>query len=122
MSVMYPTWGSPKTIDQIRADASVTKLHPRMRERVLQLIVASNGAVGLGVGFRSEDEQRQLFLSRYVVDAHGPVQFDGKRWVTPTPPRPAVRCTSSGWPSTWPATMRGSWRTAHGSRSSTSPS
>ena len=80
MSVMYPSWGSPKTIDQIKGDTSFKQLHPKMQERVLQLIEASKGAVGLGVGFRSEGEQRQLFLSRYVVDAGGPVQFDGKRW------------------------------------------
>ncbi len=80
MSVMYPSWGSPKTIDQIRSDSSFKRLHPTMQDRVIELIQASKGAVGLGVGFRSEDEQRQLFLSRYVVDPHGPVQHDGKRW------------------------------------------
>jgi hypothetical protein len=80
MSVMYPSWGSPKTIDQIRGDASFKQLHPTMQDRVIELIEASKGAVGLGVGFRSEDEQRRLFLSRYVVDPHGPVQHDGKRW------------------------------------------
>jgi hypothetical protein len=77
---MYPTWGSPKTIDQIRGDASFKQLHPTMQDRVIELIKASKGAVGLGVGFRSEDEQRQLFLSRYLVDSNGPVQYDGKRW------------------------------------------
>src|SRR5262245_12928542 len=85
MSVMYPSWGNPKTIDQIRADASFTQLHGEMQERVLKLIEASKGAVGLGVGFRSEAEQRQLFLSRYVVDPNGSRQWDGKRWSKKNP-------------------------------------
>jgi Putative peptidoglycan binding domain/D-alanyl-D-alanine carboxypeptidase len=80
MSVMYPSWGQPQTIDQIRAASSFKQLHPTMQDRVLRLITASNGAVGLGVGFRSEGEQRQLFLSRYVVDPSGSVEWDGKRW------------------------------------------
>ena len=80
MSVMYPSWGNPQTIDQIRAASSFKQLHPTMQDRVLQLITASNGAVGLGQGFRSEDQQRELFLSRYVVDPSGPVEWDGKRW------------------------------------------
>jgi hypothetical protein len=80
MSVMYPSWGDPQTIDQIRAESDFKQLHPTMQQRVLDLIRASNGAVGLGVGFRSESEQRQLFLSRYVVDSSGSVEWDGKRW------------------------------------------
>jgi Putative peptidoglycan binding domain/D-alanyl-D-alanine carboxypeptidase len=80
MSVMYPSWGDPQTIDQIRAESDFKQLHPTMQQRVLDLIRGSNGAVGLGVGFRSEAEQRQLFLSRYVVDPSGPVEWDGKRW------------------------------------------
>lgn len=80
MSVMYPSWGDPQTIDQIRGESDFKQLHPTMQQRVLDLIRASNGAVGLGVGFRSEAEQRQLFLSRYVVDPSGPVEWDGKRW------------------------------------------
>jgi hypothetical protein len=80
MSVMYPSWGNPQTIDQIRAESNFKQLHPTMQDRVIRLITASNGAVGLGVGFRSEEEQRQLFLSRYVVDPSGSVEWDGKRW------------------------------------------
>jgi hypothetical protein len=77
---MYPSWGQPQTIDQIRAESNFKQLHPTMQDRVIRLITASNGAVGLGVGFRSEEEQRQLFLSRYVVDPGGSVEWDGKRW------------------------------------------
>jgi hypothetical protein len=85
MSVMYPSWGSPKTIDQIRADDSFKKLHAEMQDRVRRLIEASKGAVGLGVGFRSEAEQRELFLSRYVVDPNGSRQWDGRRWSKKNP-------------------------------------
>ena len=80
MSVNYPSWGHPQTIDQISAESDFKQLHPTMQQRVLDLIKASNGAVGLGGGFRSETEQRQLFLSRYIVDQRGPVKWDGKRW------------------------------------------
>ena len=81
MASMYPSWrGRPQTIDQICAEASFQRLHATMQARIRELIEASDGKVGLGVGFRSEADQRAMFLSRYVVDPHGPVQFDGKRW------------------------------------------
>ena len=76
----FPSWGKAESLDQIRARSTFKKLHPWMQERTLQLIEASGGKVDLGQGFRSESDQREMFLSRYVVDAAGPVQWDGKRW------------------------------------------
>jgi Putative peptidoglycan binding domain/D-alanyl-D-alanine carboxypeptidase len=81
MAITYPAWGPKRqTIDQLCAQANFQKLHPTMQARTRELIEASEGKVGLGVGFRSEAQQRAMFLSRYVVDPHGPVQFEGKRW------------------------------------------
>lgn len=81
MASVYPSWGKkPLTIDQICAQASFQRLHATMQARTRELIEASDGKVGLGVGFRSEADQRAMFLSRYVIDPHGPVQFDGQRW------------------------------------------
>ena len=80
MATTYPSWSTPQTIDEIRARSSFTTMHPIMQERLERLIKGSGGRVGLGQGYRSEEEQRQMFLSRYVVDPHGPTQYDGKRW------------------------------------------
>jgi putative peptidoglycan binding protein/D-alanyl-D-alanine carboxypeptidase-like protein len=81
MAITYPAWGPKRqTIDQLCAEINFQRLHPTMQARTRELIEASEGKVGLGVGFRSEAQQRQMFLSRYVVDPHGPVQFEGQRW------------------------------------------
>jgi hypothetical protein len=81
MARTYPSWrGRLLTIDEICADSSFQRLHATMQARTRELIEASDGKVGLGVGFRSETDQRAMFLSRYVVDPHGPVQFEGQRW------------------------------------------
>jgi hypothetical protein len=80
MAIMYPSWGRPQTIDQLCAESNFQRLHATMQARTRELIEASDGKVGLGVGVRTEAEQRAMFLSRYVVDPHGSVQFEGQRW------------------------------------------
>ncbi len=56
------------------------RLHVTMQERVRALIEASEGRVGLGVGWRSEDQQRAMFLDRYEVHEHGKTLWEGQRW------------------------------------------
>lgn len=80
MAVVYPTWGISQTIEKLCASFSFVQMHPTMQERVKALIEASDGRVGLGVGLRTEAEQRAMFLDRYVVDDHGQTMWDGKRW------------------------------------------
>lgn len=85
MAVVYPTWGSPQTIEKLCASSSFVQMHPTMQERVKELIEASEGRVGLGIGFRSEAQQRAMFLDRYVVDDHGQTVWDGRRWSKKSP-------------------------------------
>ena len=80
MANQFPTWGKPQTIEKLCGSSSFVRLHPTMQERLRTLIEASEGRVGLGVGWRSEDEQRAMFLDRYVVHEHGKTMWDGKRW------------------------------------------
>jgi hypothetical protein len=80
MANQFPTWGKPQTIEQLCASTSFVRLHVTMQERVRDLIEASEGRVGLGVGWRSEDQQRTMFLDRYEVHAHGKTLWEGQRW------------------------------------------
>lgn len=77
---VYPTYGKPVTLDQIRASSTFRGMHPTMQERVSALIEASGGAVGLGQGLRSPAAQLQMFLARHAEDPAGPISYDGKRW------------------------------------------
>ena len=80
MAIQFPTWGGPQSIEQLCGSGSFVRLHLTMQERVRALIEASEGRVGLGVGWRSEEQQRAMFLDRYEVHEHGKTLWDGKRW------------------------------------------
>jgi hypothetical protein len=56
------------------------KLDNRMKQRLLQLFSASGGKLWLGNGWRSESEQRTMFLSRYKPDPSGEISWNGQRW------------------------------------------
>ena len=80
MAKQFPTWGKPQTIEQLCASSSYVRLHTTMQERIRALVEASDGRIGLGVGWRSEEQQRAMFLDRYEVSAHGKTMWEGKRW------------------------------------------
>lgn len=79
-----PTYSGRKPISSLDSMSSFSKLHPKMRERVKNLIVASGGRVGFGGGVRDTSSQRQMFLDRYYVvdgaNAEYDVEWEGKRW------------------------------------------
>jgi len=81
MALMFPTFdGKRVSMQQVEARQTFQLLHPTMQQRVKDLMLASEGKVGLGEGFRSMDVQKALFLSRYVPDPNGSTFFDGQRW------------------------------------------
>jgi hypothetical protein len=81
MALMFPTFdGKRVSMQQIEARQTFQLLHPTMQQRVKDLMLASEGKVGLGEGFRSMDVQKALFLSRYIPDPNGSTFFDGQRW------------------------------------------
>jgi len=81
MSDSYPIYGGKRaSLAQIQQMDGFKRLHPTLQDRVSRLMVASGGKVGFGEGFRSEEQQRQMFLSRYTQDVAGPVLWNGQRW------------------------------------------
>lgn len=60
--------------------ATWDRLDGRMKSRLLRMFKDSGGRVRLGNGWRSEDQQRNLFLSRHVQDPRGNISWNGKRW------------------------------------------
>ncbi|MEM9041184.1 MAG: peptidoglycan-binding protein [Actinomycetota bacterium] len=78
--IRYPTYSKRVTLDQLRNFRTFKGLHPDMRDRVISLIEASKGDVGLGQGLRPVTQQLQLFLSRHEPDPNGRYRHDGKRW------------------------------------------
>ena len=81
MANQFPTWGNPQ-IDRAAVRQHELRASARRRCRSVcgRLIEASEGRVGLGVGWRSEDQQRAMFLDRYEVHEHGKTLWEGKRW------------------------------------------
>ena len=81
MSVSYPVYqGRRVSLAEIQQMRGYTLLHLTLQDRVSRLMVASEGKVGFGEGFRSEDQQKQMFLSRYQKDPGGSVRWAGERW------------------------------------------
>jgi hypothetical protein len=81
MSDSYPVYqGKRLSLAAIQGMSGFKQLHPIMQDRVGRLMVASGGKVGFGEGFRSEDMQKQMFLSRYQEDPNGKVRWDNKSW------------------------------------------
>jgi hypothetical protein len=81
MAILYPVYQSKRvSLEEIQAMSGFTRLHPTLRDRVTKLMVGSGGKVGFGEGFRGEDQQKQMFLSRYKQDPNGKVRWNGARW------------------------------------------
>lgn len=71
------------TAQELETKVTWNRLHPEFRRRVLAMMIAAQQAgtdLGIGTGFRSAEEQKSMFLSRYVIDPDGPVSWNGKRW------------------------------------------
>lgn len=68
------------TLDQLLTQPTIANLHPEFLKRVLALVDASEGRVGIGEGWRSRAAQLAEFLRRHVVDPNGTIVFEGKRW------------------------------------------
>lgn len=66
----------------LRVRPDVAMLDGEFLRRLIAFMDASDGRVGIGGGGRSEDQQEQLFRSRYhVVGCRTPsIKFDGKCW------------------------------------------
>ena len=77
-----PTYSGRKPISSLESMSSFSKMHPKMKERVKNLIVASGGRVGFGGGTRDTTSQRTMFLDRYyvVTGEDYDVEWEGKRW------------------------------------------
>jgi hypothetical protein len=81
MAILYPVYQSRRvSLEEIQAMPGFTRVHPTLRDRVTKLMVGSGGKVGFGEGFRGEDQQKQMFLSRYKQDPNGKVRWNGVRW------------------------------------------
>lgn len=77
---LYPTYGNPQTLAQIKARSDWKGLDPEMQRRCEAILVGCDGALGFGGGSRSTSAQRAEFIRRHFVDPNGPIVFEGKRW------------------------------------------
>jgi hypothetical protein len=80
--MMVPYGYGKKRVDVSQLDNYETwaKLHPEFKRRVLVMIVAANGHLGVGTGWRSSELQKSVFLERHVVSPGGKISWDGKQW------------------------------------------
>jgi hypothetical protein len=77
---VYPTYTTPKTMEQIKARADWKGLDPEFATRLSALMLYGNGKLGFGGGSRTTAGQTALFLSRYHEDPNGAIFWNGKRW------------------------------------------
>jgi len=67
------------SLGELAVHPEFSSLNTKFKDRLMRMF-AENPNVGLGDGIRSETDQRNLFLSRYVEDPNGEVSWNGKRW------------------------------------------
>ena len=79
--------GQTVTRTQLLAHPMWVRIEPEFRRRLLALMdlcIAAGKPIGVGGSWRSADTQRNLFLSRYIVeddaDLTGDVFWEGKFW------------------------------------------
>jgi hypothetical protein len=80
ISVPYGYKGQRKTITELRRDDNFKKLNPKFQERLISMF-KTNPNVGYGGGFRTNEQQRAGFTSRYKpVEYETDVFFEGQYW------------------------------------------
>jgi hypothetical protein len=80
ISIPYGYRGQRKTITELRRDDNFKKLNPKFQERLISMF-KTNPNVGYGGGFRTNEQQRSGFTSRYKpVDYETDVFFEGQYW------------------------------------------
>lgn len=60
--------------------ATWNRLDPEFARRLLALLTAADGRVGIGTGYRSDASQAVVFLQRTIEDPTGPLTYNGKRY------------------------------------------
>jgi Lysozyme like domain len=76
----YPKGGDAIEDKAVAKGDTWNLLDSRMKTRLLAMFRASGGRVWLGNGWRSEQQQRDMFLSRYTPDPNGDIEWEGQRW------------------------------------------
>lgn len=70
------------SLEQLNKRTDWFLLHPEFRRRLLAMFDASDGAVGIGGGWRSSAGQEMLFRTRYVrTTVPTPIVWDGSYWI-----------------------------------------
>lgn len=76
----YPRGGDAIDDRAVGKGDTWNRLDSRMKTRLLALFRASGGRVWLGNGWRSSQQQENMFRDRYVPDASGNIEWNGQRW------------------------------------------
>lgn len=77
---MIPTYGQPISMSSLSGRQDWQKLHPTMQQRLTRMF-KENPNVGIGSGWRSSENQKQIFLSRYKrTDSPTGTFWDGSYW------------------------------------------
>jgi hypothetical protein len=63
--------GGRVTLDELRQHSTFSNLHPEFRRRVEAMLIASNGTVGIGTGYRSPASQDAEYRRRQQLQAQG---------------------------------------------------
>lgn len=80
MATFIYGWGLERVSEEhLMSRSSWKSLDGRLQQRLLDMFRANND-VGVGVGYRSEQRQEQMFRERYVPDSNGSVSWNGQRW------------------------------------------
>lgn len=87
-STLVPVYGGSgkKSLNEVKNMSSFRSLHPKMQERLLNMM-RDNPNVGFGQGVRSSESQRAMFMQRYrktdsETNAQGKknIYWDGSYW------------------------------------------
>lgn len=74
-------YGNQKvSLTDLKSKSTFQGMNPKMRDRLLAMMRASGGRVGIGQGLRDPKQQEAMFRDRYRPDPNGDVSWNGQKW------------------------------------------
>lgn len=80
IQVPFGYGGGKVSLNELKTKSTFAGMNGRMQQRLLAMMRASGGKVGIGTGLRDSKVQEAMFRDRYRPDPNGDVTWNGQKW------------------------------------------